>query len=216
MNMTPYWPDWARLDVPCPPSLRHVPRLSPCMRSPCAPIPSALPAHPLSSARPSPHLCPLARPTDSCRCQVLLNTSTGVYASFVMTVVAQEDASRPIWPSCPARGWASGVEKLTSLPVPGATLVPHLLKEHVIETHGPYATLTPHGTPRQAPTTGSHPTGPHAHTGTSTATASPRPTVAMSSSRRSAARPSRSGSHRRTRRASRSQTSSPLSSDRWA
>ena len=76
---------------------------------------------------------------DGCNeCQVLLNTPTGIYASFVMTVVAEEDASRAIWPSCPARGWASGVEKLTARPVPGAQLVPHTLKERTLETHGPY------------------------------------------------------------------------------
>ena len=41
---------------------------------------------------------------DGCNeCQVLLDTPTGIYASFVMTVVAEEDASRAIWPSCPAR-----------------------------------------------------------------------------------------------------------------
>ena len=54
-----------------------------------------------------------------------------------MTVVAEEDASHAIWPSCPARGWSAGVEKLTARPVPGAELVPHLLKERTLETHGP-------------------------------------------------------------------------------
>ena len=76
---------------------------------------------------------------DGCNeCQVLLNTSTGVYASFVMTVVAEEDTSHAIWPSCPARGWSAGVEKLTARPVAGAELVPHQFKERVLETHGPY------------------------------------------------------------------------------
>lgn len=40
----------------------------------------------------------------------------GIYASFVMTTVAQEDPSRPPWPSCPANGWASGVDALWNLP----------------------------------------------------------------------------------------------------
>jgi beta-mannosidase len=40
----------------------------------------------------------------------------GVYASFVMTVVADEDASRPPWPASPSGGWDSGVDRLTSLP----------------------------------------------------------------------------------------------------
>jgi hypothetical protein len=40
----------------------------------------------------------------------------GIYASFVMTVVAGEDGSRPPWPSSPSNGWLSGVDRLTSLP----------------------------------------------------------------------------------------------------
>jgi len=40
----------------------------------------------------------------------------GVYADFVMTTVAAEDASRPPWPSSPSNGWLSGVDRLTSLP----------------------------------------------------------------------------------------------------
>ena len=84
---------------------------------------------------------------DGCNeCQVLLNTSTGIYASFVMSVVAEEDASHAIWPSCPARGWEGGVDKLTARPVAGdrspgslpSPLVPHQLKERTLETHGPY------------------------------------------------------------------------------
>lgn len=37
-------------------------------------------------------------------------------ASFVMTTVVEEDPSRPPWPSCPSDGWASGVDRLSSLP----------------------------------------------------------------------------------------------------
>lgn len=40
----------------------------------------------------------------------------GLFDSFVMTVVASEDVSRPAWPSCPAQGWSSGVDRLTSFP----------------------------------------------------------------------------------------------------
>lgn len=40
--------------------------------------------------------------------EVLMGTDTGIYASFVMTVVAEEDDSRSIWPSCPAYGWSTG------------------------------------------------------------------------------------------------------------
>eukprot|EP00913_Durusdinium_trenchii_P024513 g23012.t1 len=65
---------------------------------------------------------------DGCNeCTVLMGTDTGIYASFVMTVVAEEDDSRSIWPSCPAYGWSTGVHKK------GAA---------TIETHGYYQ----HGT----------------------------------------------------------------------
>jgi hypothetical protein len=43
---------------------------------------------------------------DGCNeCRVVMNSSTAVYATFVMTVVADEDRSRVVWPSCPAAGW---------------------------------------------------------------------------------------------------------------
>jgi beta-mannosidase len=35
----------------------------------------------------------------------------GKYESFVMPIVASIDQSRPIWPSSPADGWASGVDR---------------------------------------------------------------------------------------------------------
>lgn len=54
---------------------------------------------------------------DGCNeCHVVIGTPTGIYATFVLTIVAQEDASRAIWPSCPAAGWTNGVNRLTSLP----------------------------------------------------------------------------------------------------
>jgi hypothetical protein len=40
----------------------------------------------------------------------------GIYADFVMTTIAGEDPARSPWPSCPAVGWASGVDRLSSLP----------------------------------------------------------------------------------------------------
>jgi hypothetical protein len=43
-------------------------------------------------------------------------SASGLYVSFVMTLVAEEDLSRPIWPGCPSSGWASGVHRLTGLP----------------------------------------------------------------------------------------------------
>eukprot|EP00656_Telonema_subtile_P018074 TRINITY_DN19740_c0_g2_i4.p1 TRINITY_DN19740_c0_g2~~TRINITY_DN19740_c0_g2_i4.p1 ORF type:complete len:621 (-),score=140.84 TRINITY_DN19740_c0_g2_i4:49-1911(-) len=74
---------------------------------------------------------------DGCNeCQVKMNTPTGIYASFVMTVVAQEDMSRSIWPSCPALGWTAGVNKLDSLPNGNPLVTPD--SGTSIETHGPY------------------------------------------------------------------------------
>ena len=40
----------------------------------------------------------------------------GMYESFVAPLIAQEDPSRPVWPSCPSAGWSSGVDRLTGLP----------------------------------------------------------------------------------------------------
>ena len=40
----------------------------------------------------------------------------GDYMNFIMPVVAAVDTSRPVWPSCPAAGWISGVDRLTSRP----------------------------------------------------------------------------------------------------
>merc|ERR1712137_791132 len=43
-------------------------------------------------------------------------SASGLYVSFVMTQVAAEDRSRPIWPGCPSAGWSTGVRRLDSLP----------------------------------------------------------------------------------------------------
>lgn len=78
---------------------------------------------------------------DGCNeCHVIMNTSTGIYASFVMTVVAEEDKSRVVWPSCPASGWTAGVERLTSIPTGNPLDTPKGGPR--FETHGPYQ----HGT----------------------------------------------------------------------
>jgi beta-mannosidase len=54
---------------------------------------------------------------DGCNeCHVILGTPTGVYATFVLTIVASEDSSRSIWPSCPSAGWKSGVHTLDAHP----------------------------------------------------------------------------------------------------
>ncbi len=54
---------------------------------------------------------------DGCNeCHVILNTSTGVYATFVMQTVVDEDMSRVAWPSCPSNGWSAGVDRLSAHP----------------------------------------------------------------------------------------------------
>eukprot|EP00055_Hartaetosiga_balthica_P010760 m.47003 g.47003 ORF g.47003 m.47003 type:complete len:1028 (-) comp7303_c0_seq1:128-3211(-) len=54
---------------------------------------------------------------DGCNeCHVVIGTPTGIYATFVMKIVEEEDMSHVIWPSCPAEGWTSGVNRLTALP----------------------------------------------------------------------------------------------------
>jgi len=63
------------------------------------------------------------------------------YNSFVVTVIAEEDESRPVWPSCPAAGYQSGVDMLWGLPN-GKSLVPRAPDSVKFETHGPYQ----HGT----------------------------------------------------------------------
>lgn len=40
----------------------------------------------------------------------------GIYTTFVIATLMQEDVSRVPWPSCPSSGWHSGVNRLWSLP----------------------------------------------------------------------------------------------------
>ena len=50
---------------------------------------------------------------DGCNeCMVVIGTPTGIYATFVLTIVVEEDQSRVVWPSCPALGWVHGVNRL--------------------------------------------------------------------------------------------------------
>ena len=66
------------------------------------------------------------------------NPNQGSIGTTVMTIVTSEDSSRAIWPSCPAQGWSTGVNRLSSLPN-GNPLkpVPSLLHAN-LEQHGPY------------------------------------------------------------------------------
>jgi len=76
---------------------------------------------------------------DGCNeCLVEMDKPSSIYATFVMRVVAEEDGSRSIWPSCPSNGWESGVDKLTSRPIPNKDLVTPKTAPRRIEVHGPY------------------------------------------------------------------------------
>lgn len=79
---------------------------------------------------------------DGCNeCVVRVGTPTGIYATFVLRVVAEELTSRVVWPSCPAEGWASGVNRLTAMPNGSPKgLVPGIgaSNKEPFETHGPY------------------------------------------------------------------------------
>eukprot|EP00040_Diaphanoeca_grandis_P034655 m.215991 g.215991 ORF g.215991 m.215991 type:complete len:1074 (-) comp33200_c0_seq2:397-3618(-) len=74
---------------------------------------------------------------DGCNeCQVIMGSDTEIYATFVLAVVAEEDTSRPVWPSCPSVGWSGGVRTLDSRPIAGKNLT---TPNHgtLIETHRP-------------------------------------------------------------------------------
>jgi beta-mannosidase len=76
-------------------------------------------------------------------CDVVMGTSSEIYATFAMKTVAEEDDSRSIWPSSPSKhGWRSGVRRIDSRPVtdqsPILTTWDPKSFPTVIETHGPY------------------------------------------------------------------------------
>jgi len=73
-------------------------------------------------------------------CQVVMDTPSEIYASFVMTTVAEEDDTRSIWPSSPSKhGWKTGVNTLDSRPNGNrlTTWNPNDF-DRDLETHGPY------------------------------------------------------------------------------
>ena len=84
-------------------------------------------------------------------CVVQMDTAMSVYATFVMQTVAQEDPTRPLWPSCPSTtGWKTGVKRISGRPNGGplATYSRHELKPpNTMEKHGPYR----HGISRTHP-----------------------------------------------------------------
>lgn len=74
---------------------------------------------------------------DGCNeCLVGSSGPSAIYADFVLSTVAEEDASRVVWPSSPGDGWKSGVDRLTGLPN-GKKLVSGGTHDK-IEVHGPY------------------------------------------------------------------------------
>lgn len=73
---------------------------------------------------------------DGCNeCVVSNDGDTEIYESFVLATVADEDKSRSVWPACPAAGWQSGVDRLTSRPNGKKLQTQYVAK---LETHGPY------------------------------------------------------------------------------
>ena len=78
---------------------------------------------------------------------------TDIYSDFVMKIVAEEDSSRPIWPSSPSiSGWKTGVYRDSGRPN-GNKLSYWTSNESIThnnkEVHGPYL----HGSPLNEPFT---------------------------------------------------------------
>eukprot|EP00051_Salpingoeca_urceolata_P032135 m.14426 g.14426 ORF g.14426 m.14426 type:complete len:1101 (+) comp4797_c0_seq1:117-3419(+) len=57
-----------------------------------------------------------------------------LYINFAMQVVARETSVVALWPSCPASGWKSGVNRLTGF----ASGKPLQTGGHTLDLHGPY------------------------------------------------------------------------------
>ena len=84
-------------------------------------------------------------------CVVEMHKSTEIYATLVMQTAAEEDPTRPLWPSCPSwTGWKTGVSRVSGKPN-GGPLTTYSQQEsklfHRIEVHGPYR----HGISRTHP-----------------------------------------------------------------
>eukprot|EP00536_Pseudo-nitzschia_multiseries_P017061 jgi/Psemu1/70068/estExt_Genemark1.C_13600007 len=84
-------------------------------------------------------------------CEVVMGTPSEIYASFVMEIVAEEDDTRPIWPSSPSKhGWKSGVRRLDSRPLSTnrnlTTWEPNAFSTD-LESHGPYMRSFSHSYP---------------------------------------------------------------------
>ena len=90
-------------------------------------------------------------------CSVVMGTPTEVYATFVMRIVAEEDNTRIVWPSCPSdTGWKTGVSRISGKPNgKNLTTYPQHETERKLELHGPYQ----HGFSIAYPSVNGHDTG---------------------------------------------------------
>ena len=96
-------------------------------------------------------------------CVVEMDTDMAIYATFVMQTVAEEDPTRPLWPSSPSKtGWKTGVKRVNGKPN-GGPLATYSAKEfkasHTLEKHGPYR----HGTSQTHPSVNANDDGGYVH-----------------------------------------------------
>lgn len=73
-------------------------------------------------------------------CTVRMNSTTEIYVTFVMQTVAEEDDTRIVWPSCPAKvGWKTGVYTIDGRPNGESLSAMSTRKGQApLEVHGPY------------------------------------------------------------------------------
>lgn len=74
------------------------------------------------------------------KCKRNASTTNDTYSGFIMKIVADEDDTRPIWPSSPSKtGWKTGVYKIDGRPNGKAlTYADDNVPDTVLENHGPY------------------------------------------------------------------------------
>ena len=58
---------------------------------------------------------------------------SGIFSSFALSIVRQQDPSRPLWPASPSAGWASGVDRLWGLPKRGEPLAALLNASNAVQ-----------------------------------------------------------------------------------
>ena len=90
-------------------------------------------------------------------CSVVMGTPSEIFATFVMRIIAEEDNTRIVWPSCPSdSGWKTGVSRISGKPN-GKNLTTYPQHENIkkLELHGPYQ----HGYSLTHPTINGHDNG---------------------------------------------------------